>query len=366
MSFPPSLTPLCPLSNWDTIENCTSIPHSYIRPNAGVALIPWIYGLILFTSHLPLVLVRVLKWEAGQIWSIAMAAFSVALTVSTYCSTRMQAEKVYVWLPITLVIDVGAMLQVFILIIEGKRGGDGRFLLRRLTSRWNPNTNVNNRNSRVNNSPRPRTNESNVVKLWENIKRLAILYTAAMLFFCLVSLQIVGLAFAFNQQGPPGPLVESWCSPAFQLGTMVYDYTCKNYTVTPTSNSTGCIQIPGAQSQWLAATKAILIIELLIEFIDLVILVGASNQMKFREVVKMKRPWCTMFFGVGVWAALIGLAILQTKQYPHNGQEMVRANGFNITCKSSIYAGGLRGTIIAWSDGVFSSWGGTYYGPSGA
>src|SRR5271168_2876036 len=142
------------------------------------------------------------------------------------------------------------MLQVFILIIEGKRGGDGRHLLRRLTRRRDPNASANRHR-------RPPENESNVVKLWENIKRVAILYTSIALFFCLVSLQIVGLAFAFNQNGPAGPLVESWCSPAFQLGSMVYDYTCKNFTVTPTSNSTGCIQIPGAQPQWLAATKAI-------------------------------------------------------------------------------------------------------------
>ena len=272
----------------------------------------------------------------------------------------MQAEKVYVWLPITLVIDVGAMLQVFILIIEGKRGGDGRYILRAL-SRRNPRSNLSDNRER-----RTRSNESNVVKLWENIKRVAILYTSVVLFFCLVSLQIVALSFAFIQKGPPGPFVESWCSPAFQLGTMVYDYTCKNYTVTPTSNSTGCIKIPGAQQQWLTATKAIVIIELLIELIDLVILVGASNKMKIRDVVKMKRPWCTMFFGVGVWAALIGLAIFQTKEYPLNGHEMAMGNGLSVNCKSTIYAGGLRGTIIAWSDSVFSSWGGTYYGPSGS
>ena len=291
-----------------------------------------------------------------------MAAFSVVLAVSTFCSTRMQAERVYVWLPITLVIDVGAMLQVFILIIEGKRGGDGRRILRAISMR-NRGRNANN----FNDNERQRTHhDSHVGKIWENIRRVAILYSSVFLFFCLVSLQIVGLVFAFHQQAPAGPMVESWCSPAFQLGTVIYDYTCKNYTVTPTSNSTGCIKIPGAQSQWLAATKAILIIELLIEFVDLVILVGASNKQKFREVVKMKRPWCTMFFGVGVWAALIGLAIIQTKEYPLNGHELAMGNDVNVTCKSVIYAGGLRGTIIAWSDGVFSSWGGTYYGPSGA
>ena len=343
--------------SFDNAPNCSSIPHSYIRPNSGVALIPWIYGLVLFSSHLPLVLIRVLKWEAGQVWSLVMAAFSVGLTISAFCSTRMQAEKVYVWLPITLVIDVGAMLQIFILIIEGKRGGDGT-LLRAISQH------ISGRRSKANRNAGASGRTHKDFTIWEKIKRLAILYASVGLFLCLVSLQIVGLVFAFKQ-ADTGPLFESWCSPAFQLGATVYDYACHSYTVTPTGNSTGCINIPGAQLQWLAATKAILIIELLIEFVDLLILVGVSNKWKFREVVKMRRPWCTMFFGVGVWMALIGLAIIQTKEYPLNGNEMGMGNNTGVSCKSFIYAGGLRGTIIAWSDGVFSSWGGTYYGPSG-
>jgi hypothetical protein len=34
-------------------------------------------------------------------------------------------------------------------------------------------------------------------------------------------------------------------------------------------------------------------------------------------------------------------------------------------CRTTSFPGGLRGAIIAWSDGIFNSLGVTYFGPSG-
>jgi len=42
----------------------------------------------------------------------------IALTVQAFVSTALKAEEVLVWMPLTLVLDVGAMLQMVILILE--------------------------------------------------------------------------------------------------------------------------------------------------------------------------------------------------------------------------------------------------------
>src|SRR5277367_1104616 len=127
---------LCPQVN--TIHNC-SIDATYIRPDSAISIIPWLYSLVLLIVHLPLILIRVLKWETGQVWSLAMATLSIALTILSFHSTGLAAEKVYIWMPVALAVDVGAVMQVFILIIEeAEREGeekDGRRIWRYIARR---------------------------------------------------------------------------------------------------------------------------------------------------------------------------------------------------------------------------------------
>ena len=49
---------------------------------------------------------------------MGLAVLGIALTVQAYVSTALDAAEVLVWMPLTLVLDVGAMLQMVILIIE--------------------------------------------------------------------------------------------------------------------------------------------------------------------------------------------------------------------------------------------------------
>ena len=105
----------CPSLN--TLSNCT-VAVSYLRPDEANAIIPWVYSLILLLCHLPLVIIRVVRWETGQIWSLAMATFSVGLTCLAYGSSGLAPEQVLIWTPIALTVDVGAVMQVFILILE--------------------------------------------------------------------------------------------------------------------------------------------------------------------------------------------------------------------------------------------------------
>ena len=79
----------------------------------------------------------------------------------------------------------------------------------------------------------------------------------------------------------------------------------------------------------------------------------------------MKRPWFSLFFGVAVLSFMVGMGVYQAQSSPlphENGQGMpILVNGtFEGVCRSDLFPGGLRGTIIAWSDAVFKGLGNVY------
>lgn len=82
--------------------------------------------------------------------------------------------------------------------------------------------------------------------------------------------------------------------------------------------------------------------------------------------VKMRRPWTTIFGGMAVLGVTLLYGIRYSNELPPGITErvIVVTNVHNTT---SLYAGklvtaGLRGSIIGWNDGLFSSWGGRYFG----
>lgn len=95
--------------------------ESYLRPNTGGALLPWIYTVIIILIHTPIVVIRVVKWEIMQAWSICFAVFTVAVVTQSYVSTQFDPARILIWTPIILVIDAGSMIQVFFLVIEAKK-----------------------------------------------------------------------------------------------------------------------------------------------------------------------------------------------------------------------------------------------------
>ena len=98
------------------------VPNSsYIRPNSGGALLPWIYTMIVIVFHIPTVIIRVVRWELVQIWSLVFTFFTVAVYIQAYVSSQFDPAKILVWTPIILVIDAGSMLQVFFLILEAEK-----------------------------------------------------------------------------------------------------------------------------------------------------------------------------------------------------------------------------------------------------
>lgn len=85
-------------------------------------MIPWLYSLFLLFFHLPAVVLRAVKWQSAQYLSLALALLSLALCIQSYVSTRLAPEEILVWMPLTIMLDVGAMLQMVVLIIEKHKG----------------------------------------------------------------------------------------------------------------------------------------------------------------------------------------------------------------------------------------------------
>jgi len=354
-----------------------SVAVSYFRANMGMSILPWICSMILLIFHLPLVLIRVLKWETGQIWSLVMATFNVALTILAYASTKLSPAQIMVWIPVALIVDAGAMLQVFILILEedGHRVHEyWKNFLRRSDSRSEasiqddkpieerPISDPSGRDAQAQEAAQ-HSQQSDSSGRDPRFSTL-LLTLSTILFIAILSLQIIGLVSATHGFVGSAPQVQSYCSPAFVLGRTVYDVLCNNYTITPVDNGTGCIDIPGNQNQWLQATMATLIVEIILEMLDGMTLLLVNSNRHVREV-KMKRPWCTMFFGVAAWAVFIAVGVYQTMEYPLPAHSIAIAGPYEQTCRAELYAAGLRGTIIAWSDGIFAGLGSTYFGPAG-
>lgn len=87
-------------------------------PHAGGALQPYVLVVAQIFLHFPTCVVRVARWKKIQVFSLALAGVNIAITIQAYVSTRLQPEQVLVWTPVTLILDAGAMLQIYVLIIE--------------------------------------------------------------------------------------------------------------------------------------------------------------------------------------------------------------------------------------------------------
>jgi hypothetical protein len=60
------------------------------------------------------------RWESAQYLALGLALFNIAVTIQSYVSTKLDPAEVLVWMPLTLMLDIGAMLQMVILILEIK------------------------------------------------------------------------------------------------------------------------------------------------------------------------------------------------------------------------------------------------------
>jgi hypothetical protein len=280
---------------------------TYLRPDVGGSLLPWLYTIIIICIHLPVVLVRVAKWDKVQTVSLALAGFQIAITLQGYHSTGLAPDKVLVWMPLTLPLDAGAMLQLAVLIVDdvGYRGlwhslvhkvsGKSKQSEYELCDNTGKNSNIMVRQSEVSIG----TFEESVTRPSrdvDNATKALIAIGATIFFFVIVSLQLVGVVKAAQGSHNADNLQVAWCSPLFQLFTIAAsDTDCHFYPVAQDSaKGLGCIQLPASQQKnWLQGTVALGSLALVFELCDFLILVLVHGKTRWRNI-RMKRPWFTV------------------------------------------------------------------------
>lgn len=95
---------------------------TYLRPDIAGSIVPWPYTLAWLLIHAPLVLIRVARWERVQALSLLLAAGGIAFAAQAYASTGRKPEDILVWTPLMLILDVGAVMQLFFLVVEDAKG----------------------------------------------------------------------------------------------------------------------------------------------------------------------------------------------------------------------------------------------------
>jgi hypothetical protein len=369
--------------NIEGLKDC-SVKTSYLRPDSGFTVIPWLYSLIVLSLHLPLVFVRILRWETGQWLTMLMASFCIGLLIIEYASTQLNASQVYVWTPIVAGLDIGGCLQVFILVLEreGERLPMWNKIMRMV--HWRVGLNIFKEPIEMNDSgdgtgTGTGTNGTTPSQQSASETRPATVNPAStwslhlllgMSLFCFTTLfvlQFVGLVYtgiglntALHQN-----MTEVWCSPSFLVGQYLFDSSCNNYTITLTpASGVGCITVAGNQPAFLKATMTVVILEIAFEIVDAGLLILARSDKNLWGPFKVKRPWFTMICGIAVWAALIGIGVTRGR----NSALPITAGWIGLngpvegSCKTALYCAGLRGETIAWSDGAFGSLGSAYVG----
>ncbi|PKS05693.1 hypothetical protein jhhlp_007960 [Lomentospora prolificans] len=353
---------------------------TYIRPDHGGSLLPWPYALALLMIHLPVTTLRVTRWPKVQALSIVLAVVSIFLTAQAY-TTHLEPKYVMVWMPLFIILDIGAMMQLAYLIIDetgivllwcAMKNTFGLFRLRgahtsqRQITRWrqsaseldHPQTAYNN-NSTVQTVSLPPT----VPRGYDLASKAWLTTLSFLLMLTLIGLQLAGLAYAaLAIRRLPGDkdMEAKWCSPVFQ-GARSIIADCEIQDVHPGENETVyCAKLPGRdQKRWLAATVAILSLSLVAQLIDATILLFASR--------RVKRPWLSMFFGNLILLGVMGVSVYNSLRVPvdmSKGVWVFKAlpGGQAQVCEANLRGPGIRGEIIGWTDGFLASWGDAYYG----
>jgi hypothetical protein len=83
------------------------------------------------------------------------------------------------------------------------------------------------------------------------------------------------------------------------------------------------------------------------------------------RLVRMQRPWCTMFCSIALLAVMLIFGVLYSQHLPPGITARVSIVKFldrPLVFSARLTAASLRGAIIEWHDGLFESWKQTYFG----
>lgn len=341
----------------------------------GGALFPWAYTILFLITHIPVVFIRVVRFDHVQWFCIGSALLGVYLAIQGYVSTDFAASKILLWSPILLVIDAGAMLQVFFLVIEGVsvRVGERTILMEpgdapdgvALPQSEPLATSVPRRFESIRRRLVPGSRKyseavvasedgstqekSNIPSPWPAWFAAGI---SAILFLMIVILQILGLHAVFSKGGLRNAPTSVWCSPMFQpFGVAVMDGDCHIYAIAARSaQGIGCIELPGLwQREWFWISAIGTSLCLVAEFIDMMLLALVNGKHKVGGAVKLKRPWSTMILGLAALCVTLFFGVEYSNMLPPGITQrvmVVAEVGHLMGFQGTLVTTGLRGALI--------------------
>jgi hypothetical protein len=313
---------------------------------------PWVFSACLFAAHLASSVCRIFlqPYDRSQLLALVLAVYAVAVTILAYQSTRFDAEKIFIWTPLMVAGDVAALIHLI-----KEQCPDN------LKKAYSPvdqdQTELIDR-QQVHN--RRDDQQAANVRRKPNTTDMLCMVIAVILLVASMFLQGAGLAFSIIRFGARNglQLQKTWCSPAFQLGNQTFNSECNYLPITQyESLGIACVSLPGNQATWLGWTAVGLLILLIVELLESTILFLPQFK-KFREHRHYRAPIVTTLAGIVVWVAFIVVGFIQMRELPSglNENRLGIVSGMEGTCAFDAFPGGLRGNIIAWSDGLFGGW----------
>lgn len=295
---------------------------------------PWVCSAVLFAAHLVSSITRVFlkPSDKSQLLAIVLAIYAVSITILAYQSTRFDPEKIYIWTPLMLGGDVAALIHLLKEQFHDDEHKDGEY---------------------------EAVGEKDKEGRKSKTDFLCVIILSLLL-VALIFLQGAGLFFSISQffRRKQLQLQTTWCSPAFQLGNETFSSDCTIFPITQYETlGIACVSVVGDQATWLGWTAVGLLIFLILEVVEFSILFFPCCR-KFRGKCHYRAPFATTLAGIIVWFAFIMVGWNQMKHLPVGLSEsrLGIVSGMEGTCAFNAFPGGLRGTIIAWSDGIFGGW----------
>jgi hypothetical protein len=184
---------------------------------------------------------------------------------------------------------------------------------------------------------------------------------SVLLLIMFILLQGAGFFFSVTQffRRHQLQLQTSWCSPAFQLGNGTFDAECTLFPITQFETlGVACVSVPGNQGTWLGWTAIGVLALLILEFVEMTILFTPWFR-RLRVGHGYRAPIATTLAGIVVWVAFIVVGFYQMKVLPPGLSESrlgITGEMEGGMCAFDAFPAELRGSIIAWSDGIFGGW----------
>ncbi|KAH8751180.1 hypothetical protein BGZ57DRAFT_805372 [Hyaloscypha finlandica] len=299
--------------------------RSYIRPDVGGALQPWILTLFQLLFHIVSTIPRMTDRKGlntSMVLTLFFNSVVIAITINSYASTHLSADKVLAWMPLSLVVEAFSVLNLWLQL--------GR--------------------------------EEMELHSWKK-------YLCVFFYLAIMILQIVGLVYA-GIHIHADKLRVTHCSPLFTGASAVQTSNCTVFDIIQQQNKgLGCISLEGTtQRQWLPGTVIAIPIFIAAQIFDGIAAFRYLSQpggTKKYGRFSFSFPWITSAASIAMLAVLIALSVSASQLIPPGMTPdiLLAFNGLREeVCQATLISPGLRGLALEWSDGVFNGWGCRYYG----